>query len=379
MKNIKEGFLKLQEQEGANFKAKLKELFTQEMNPNEFSLQEIAHELLGSDYKTPGYITRCFREAEGGVVLPSTFSNINAFTSVVGGLIDAMVMQAYGNADLIGDQLVTKATTRTNGGKVIRVGNDGATTDDNYQIGDALETVGLKEEYVEKQPLKRRGRVIQLNEMTFLFDRTDQIQSAAQNAGFATARERELDIIDAAVGATNTYKYNGTAYNTFQTTSPWINSLTNALNDYTDINEALVKLWANTDPATGYEMPMNLLKMKLVVSPTKIMAAKAIVTATELRTNTASSTYTTISANPLESMQVLTSQIFANRATNTNYWGMYDPRWATYYEVKPFSVQSAPLSSEDVRRGIAQVYVCEEIGSLTVIEPRFAFLSTGAS
>lgn len=370
--------IELQEQEKGNFPVKLKEVI-KELDVNNVSFQEIAHDFLGNSYKTPGYITRCLREAEGGVVLPSTFNNISAFNSVVGGLIDAMVMQAYGNAETIGDQLVTTQVTRTNGGKVIRVGNDGATTNENYQVGDALETVGLKEEYVTKQPLIRRGRVIQLNELTFLFDRTDQIQSAAQNAGFATAREKEIHIIDAFVGTKNTYEYNGTAYDTYQAATPYINSLTNTLNDYTDINEAMEKLWANTDPASGYEMPMNLLNMKLVVSPTKAMSAKAIVTATELRTNTASSVYTTISANPLNSLQVLTSQIFRNRSTNASYWHLVDPRWATYYQVKPFSVQTAPLSSEDVRRGIAAVYICEEIGSLSIIEPRFVFRSTGAS
>lgn len=369
----------LQEAEKGNFGAKVKDIFKNEINPMSVSLQELAQDFLGSDYKTPGYITKALREAEGGMVTPSTFSNINAFTSVVGGLIDAMVMSAYGNSDLLGPELVTTQVTRTNGGKVIRVGNDGGVTDTNYAIGAPLETVGLKEEYVTKQPLKRRGRAIQLNELTFLFDRTDQIQSAAANAGFATAYEKELEIIDALVGTTNTYSYNDTQFNTYQTSTPWINQLTNTLNDYTDISEAYVKLWANTDPATGYPLPMDISSLKLVVSPTYLMAARAIMTATQLRTNTASEVYTTISGNPLSPIPVLSSQTFSNRNTNAKYWNLVDPRWACYYQVKPFGVIQGYLSSEDQRRGIAAIYICEEIGSLTVLEPRFVFQSTGAS
>lgn len=371
--------MKLQEAEGMNFKSKMKDIFTKEINPNEVSLQEIARDFLGSDYKQPGCITRAFREAEGGQILPSSFSNINAFTSVIGGLIDAMIMAAYGNTDMIGDELVTTAPTRTNGGRIIRAANDGSTTDTNYVAGSPLETVGLKEEWVTKQPFKRRGRVVQLNELTFIFDRTDQIQSAAQNAGFATRYEKELEIMDALVGTTNTYEYLGTAYNTFQAATPWINYLTNKLNDYTDISEALVKLWANTDPATSYPLPMSVDKLKLVVSPANIMNARAILTATQVRHSTASAEYTTLSANPLSPMQVLTSQTYANRQTNTAYWNLVNPAWATYYVVKPFSVVQGFLSSEDQRRGISAVYIAEEIGSLTIVEPRYVFESSGAA
>jgi hypothetical protein len=372
--------IELQESQKENFVPKLAEGI-KEVGAKNVNFQELAWDFFGSDVKQPGYMTRVLRESEGSVVLPGSMSNISAFNATVGGLVNAMVMDAYGNPDMIGDQLVTTKTGTTNGGKAIRVGNDKATGRDDYLQGEAFETVGLTEEYVTVPVNKRKGMVIQIEESTFIYDLTDKVQSAAENAGFIVRYLKEKDILNNVLGITNTYQYNGTSNNTYQTATPWINKLTNALNDYSDISEALTVLWANKNPATNLPLPMmDLGNFKLVVSPAKLMSARAIIRATELRTNTASAVYTTIGGNPLEAnIPVLTSQTVKDLIASDVYWHLVNPRAFTYKEIIPFRVTQAPLSSEDVRRGIVAVYVADELGVTFCSEPRYAFQSTGAS
>lgn len=372
--------VELQETEKENFPVVLKEAI-KEVGAKNVSFQELAWDFFGADVRQDGFMRKVLRESEGSVVLPGQLTHTNAFNATVGGLVNALIMDSYGNPDMIGDQLVTVKQGNTNGGLAVRVGNDKATARDDYLPGEGYETLGLTESYVAVPNNKKRGVVIQLVEEDFIYDQTSKIQSAAENAGFVVRYKREQDILNNVLGLTNTYSYNGTANNTYQTATPWINKLTNALNDYTDINEAMTVLWANKSPETNLPLPMmDLSNFKMVVSPAKLMGARAIVRATEVRTNTASSVYTTIGSNPLAAnIDVLTSQTVKDLIASDVYWHLINPRAFIYKEIIRFRVQSAPISSEDVRRGIVAVYVADEWGVCFASEPRYTFQSTGAS
>jgi len=403
------------------------------IHPKDFSFQEVAHTFLGSDYA--GRISEALsmggslrlQEAEGGVVLPSHFANISAFSDTVGGLIDVMILEAYNSPEFIGDEFFEVKEARVQGGKIIGVRNDGNVSD-NLLDGEPYPTVGLGETYVHIPDNQRFGNTVQLNKKVFIYDRTDQIQAAAEAAGYAVRRNREIRQADCVLGRTNTYSRDGVDTNTYRTAvlgtkstvndtlpNDFVNAKTGlTLNDWQDLNEALQILGANKDPATGFEISIDPSQAVMFVSPHRLLNTKTILGATETQIRTPAANAAIIayperlrnSPNPIAEygMRVVSSRIWYNRLllAGTNiaagatgalnattalgdeatkaqtFWqvGMFK-RAFIYRQILPFSTVQAPLSSEDVRRDIVAVYVASEHGVPFCREPRYVFTGCG--
>lgn len=378
----------------------------------EVSFQEVAHEFLGSNYGEEVKRASLYNimEAEGATVLPSAFSHISAFSDTISGLVDALTMEAYNSPEFIGPSLIPHVQTRMNGGKLINVTNDG-NFGTNLNDGEAFPNVALGETYVQKPYNVRSGLVIQILQQDYIYDRTDRIQSAAQAAGYAVGRNKEIRIADCVQGKTNTYSRDALTSNTYRTavlataaynlTTPmsFVNALANDLVDYTDINNAIQLLEANTDPATGFEITVSTPDAAMIVAPHRLMTARSIVKATQTQTRTATSTELRWYPNPLEAdYKILASRIWYNRmllaGTNaaigtggavdaTTLWGnesnhaqsaWWFGRFSKafqYLQLIPFETVTAPLSSEDVRRDITNIFVTREQGVPFIVEPRY--------
>jgi hypothetical protein len=365
------------------------------VHPIEVSLQEVAYEFLGRDYRSTLpqvshlHTLATAMEAQGGTVLPSHFANISAFVDTVGGLIDAMVMESYQSPEFIGDSLCTVIPARVNGGKMIGVGNDGRVGTD-LLPDQPYPTVGLKETYVDVPDNVRNGVAIQVNEQVFIYDRTDQVQSAAQNAGYAVRRNKEIRQADCVLGITNTYSRDGNASNTYLTSAgavpnQYINSSTNPIVDIDDFDDAFKILNSNVDPLTGFEIVVPVENATVLVSPYRIGRTQDILRAQFVERNTQTAAVTTRSPNRLSALNVTGSVIWYNRlitasvnATNANgRWHMGDFAKAFgYRQVWPFAVVDAPLSSEDVRRDIVLSKVARELGVPFTREPRYVYQGT---
>ncbi len=367
------------------------------IDPVNVSLRDVAQVFLGrgvgaSDIRRAFALREqygSFAEAEGAVVLPSHFARISAFTDTVAGLVDALTMEAYTAPEFIGDSLFEVKQERVNGGKMIGVMNDGGVSDD-LNDGEPYPTVGLKETYIEVPDNQRYGNVIQINEKTFIYDRTDVLESACKNAGTAVARKKELRQADCFMGVTNTYSRDGVSNNTYldaagTVPNDYVNTSLNELTNYASIDSGIQVLEGNTDPGTGFEI--TVAAPQIAVMPQKEMNAKGVLYPEFIRRGTDSGNTLTQTKDSLirpVSLVVLTrvwyNRLIAASISTTNAparWWLGDFRRAfRYRQIIPFQVTSAPLSSEDTRRDIVGIWVAREHGVPFVKEPRYSYMGT---
>ncbi len=417
----------------------------QAINASEVDFAEVADTFLGRGNINGETLRHAFdpqtrhairmQEAEGSVVLPSHFANISAFTDTVSGLIDVLTLEGYQNPAYIGDEFFETREARVQGGKEIGVRNDGQVSGD-LAPNEPYPTVGAYETYIHIPDNQRFGNVIQMNEQVFIYDRTDQVQAMASNAGEAVRRAKELRQADCFLGKKNTYMRDGVATNTYRlardTTMPTDNAGPNSpnnyinaiiastpLNDWSDWNTAKQTLSKNIDPATGWEIAVPASGTVLLVSPDNELLVNTIVKSTGIQIRNSlerpatvqASTYTLNvrnSANPLAeyNIAIMSSRIWYNRlllaganhptaptafdaanevdatialgdtaakAQSVWFWG--NPKRAfRYRQIKPFQTFQAQLSSEDQRRNIVAVYISEEWGVPYLREPRYMFM-----
>lgn len=365
------------------------------MDPHAVDIREIAMTFLGRNFGGSD-VRRAFGLAEqigsfsegGSVVLPSHFANISAFTDTVAGLIDALTMEAYQAPEFIGDSLMEVKSSRVNGGSMIGPMNDGGVSGDLLD-GEPYPTVGLKETKVSIPDNQRYGNVIQVNEKTFIYDRTDMLEGSCTAAGTAVARNKEVRQADCVLGVTNTYSRDGVSNNTYLTsagTSPndYINSSTNELLDQDDIDAAIQILEGNTDPGTGFEITVPA--PQLLVMPQRRLKTSQILHPEWTRQETQSNVE--IRQGPSQLLPVsliVATRIWYNRliaagVNTTNAparWHMGDFKKAfAYRQIIPFQVTDAPLSSEEARRDIVLVKIAREHGVPWCKEPRYAYQGT---
>jgi hypothetical protein len=187
-------------------------------------------------------------------------------------------------------------------------------------------------------------------------------------------------VIDVVIGATNNYKWKGQSYNTYQTSTPWNNSLSgNELVDWTNV-DAVEQLFAEiVDPGTGE--PVLVQGTTVLVTPAYRHAANRIFNATEIRYMEDGSPTVTIAPNPVSGYRVESSRLAYRRliasgvtaANAKKYWFVGDFAKAfAYMENWPITVVQAPQNDEaDFTQDIVLRFKVSERGAAAVINPRF--------
>ena len=375
------------------------------VDPHSVSLQEIDMafgEAIGwrgeygkwsaSDFKLRGHLTEA-------AVLPSTFAHISGFDQTIAGLLDALVLEAYDDPMFIGKELIGEQTWAVNGGKKIRVANDGQLMGET-QIGMPLPEVGLKEYWITLPVNKRYGNQLSINKLDFVFDRTGQVQSAAEASGKAVAYEIENIIAAGVMGITNPFIANdvaGATYLAAAGTNPhnFKNWEDDTLVDWNNLNTAYVTMQSNTDPNTGFPIvvpapmvlcsPQKYYHTRSILFPTMVQEYSAAIGAASTR-----STY----GNPIPDMGVNSIRSFgmiwynkliaaaalgggaytSGNAQKVYFLGRPDRafKWMT---IQPFSSWTAPITADDMAKGISQRHMVEEVGVFTVVEPRYILQS----
>lgn len=370
-----------------------------ELNPYDFSLQEMAYEFLGRDYKTVlkdyGKYRASAEVAQlmeiGNVVLPSHFKSISAFDDSVAGLVNAVITEGYDQPDYVGSQFVTEESSNMNGGKRIGIRSEaGASEGQDLLPGESAPNVGLKSVAYNVPENRRRHQVLELNQYSIIYDLTSQVLQQASQLGQSIARAKERDIARLVQGITNNYSVDDVSGNTYLTTAGaglhnFVNSTTKNLEDWTDLDEAMLLLQSNVSPFTGWEIGISPENMTLLVQPEKKMSAQTIIRSTEIRTSTNSGANVRLSENPLPSMPVVASHIWRNVLVEAGVsdiayqWQLVNKRAFCYRTVIPFTVEQIQLSSEEARRGSVAFYSAYETGVAYVLEPRYSSLFTKAS
>jgi hypothetical protein len=314
---------------------------------------------------------------EGGTAVTS-----GVFGTITGQIIYTEVMKAFEDEAFVFSPIVPNVPTKFNGEVIPGIG----------RMGDVAEVIpegrpypraGLSEDYIQTPLTQKRGLMIDLTREAVFFDRTSLLIERAAELGRWLGYNKELRLINAFIDENATvhrYNWKGTSYATYQTATPWDNTTaSNALVDWTDIDNAEQTLAAILDPNTG--TPILNTPKDLVVTRQLLYTAKRIVSATEIRLGDgASATTQTISSNPITNYRIVSSQLLAAQLATDTDWFLGDiARQLRYMENFPLQVEQAPVGSGDMwERDIAMSWKAGERGAAVVVEPRVTTKNTVA-
>lgn len=384
------------------------------LRPEQFSLAELAEGIIGPSWRSlfnpessglnkfaqakaileatnPGD-TRALLESTGIGIDPTAFANINTFTSVVGGLVEVKILEAFSNPALIADRLCPAEPTKLNGQKIIGVNHIG----DKAEIrkpGMPHARAQFNERWVETPETVENALAVDVLKETVFFDLTGQILQMAASVGEELAYRKELRVIDTIIGVTNSFKYNGTAYNTYVTsrTQGYLNDQSNPLLDWTSIQSAMLLFARMQDPSTGKRI---LTKPDtIIVNPAKVATANLILSATttERRSGGGASTPQTTSnplnvsvspGSPYSGLEVISSPLIEQRCTDADglnisqanadeyWWALERGKSFRYMQNYPLAVnQAAPNQYEMLDKGIVASYFANERGVPSIWSP----------
>lgn len=356
--------------------------------PHDFSLRQLAeytipdgHEWVrGLDPDYAGNSPVPFTEAAGGAVSTATFSNLT------GQIVYSRIQEALTDPAFIGDQLITSIPTVFNGEKIPMIERMG---DKATRVGEAEQypLVGVSQRYFETPETVKRGFIVPVTKEAIFFDRTNQVLQKCSEVGYWAGVNREKEIIKVVTGTTNNFSMNGTTFTTYVTTGGHgiVNKQTQALVDWTDINETWLLFDAMTDWDASGE-PVLVLPKTLLVPSALLATAQYVMNSTQVRGGTSNTTnFQTISTDPIKSimpLQVLSSPIVKSVTSEDNDWWVGDfPRAFAFWENWGITSeqQSGGMTEAGFNRDIVNLYKVSWRGVAGVLDPHYAIQSTGGS
>jgi hypothetical protein len=311
--------------------------------------------------------------------------DVTAFLNVSGQVIYSKIMEAYTQEAFVMSKLVETIPTRLDGEKIPGVSGIADHVAD-VAPGMPFPSLGFGEDYIETPSTTKHGFIVPVTKEAIFFDRTYLVLGRAAEVGEVLGLNKEKRLLDLALGVTNNYRWKGVNYNTYQSSTPWINVKTgNELIDWTDV-DAAEQLFADIlDPNTGE--PVLVGANTVLVMPAYRHAAQRIFSAAEIRYTGASAPTMTVAPNPLSNYQVAESRLAYRRLLASGvaevdakkWWFMGDFQKAfAYMENWPITVAQSPQNSEaDFNSDILVRFKASERGAAAVINPRYVVKCTG--
>ncbi len=393
------------------------------IDPNRVSLRDLAESILGpslSDVETSLNLTPhapyvAWETASD--VVPSQFANISAFNAAAIGLLETKILQAYNKPSFIIQNSVEHIPSKLRRLRMIGISNIGDVSDVR-DPGNRHVRAQLSERYVETPQTRNRGVSIEVTKEAILFDLTRELMRQAESVGESLALRKEYLCLDVVLGIHNTYNYNGTSYNTYQTAAAddvggnWVNSIDNAIstsNAWEAFNNVL-QLWMNmVDPETGE--PISIEAAQMLTMPANYMLAESALQASEISrmANALAGTYWPTdsykSSNPAKGVFQLLNDAkypYAYRRVTASSSGTYDPAsrnnpglgltgeqatglWFVgdfkkafhWHENIPLTITRANTTDfEMADRGMVLAVFADEMGAAGVTEPRYVVKCT---
>ncbi|MEQ8211963.1 MAG: hypothetical protein RH917_19350 [Lacipirellulaceae bacterium] len=358
-------------------------LQTGDLEPEDFSLRDLAEALVPDGR----HWVRLLDPRAGGAVsvTESEGVDVTAFMNVAGQVIYSKILDAYTQEAFVASKLVETIPTRLDGEKIPGVSRL-ADVAEEVAPGMPYPNFGFGEDYIETPSTAKRGFIVPVTKEAIFFDRTNLILRRAAEVGEALGLNKEKRLLDVIIGATNNYKRNGVALDTYQTSGGWINELaSNELVDWTNVDAAEQLFAEILDPDTGE--PVLVRGTTVLVMPAYRHAAHRVFNAAEITYAAAAAETTTTAANPLGNYRVQESRLAYRRILATGeaaedakkWWFVGDFRKAfAYMENWPITVTQAPLGSEaDFNNDIVLRFKASERGAAAVINPRYVVKCTG--
>jgi len=355
-----------------------------QLRPEDFSLRELAEGLIPDGHE---WVRELDPRSSGGVSVLEAGDGVDAtaFLNIAGQVVYAKIMEAYTQEAFAISKRVETIPTRLDGEKIPGVSRVEERIEE-VAPGLPYPHLGFGEDYIETPATTKRGFIVPVTKEAIFFDRTHLVLKRAADVGELLGLNKEKRLIDLLIGVTNNYKWRGTTYNTYQTTSPWVNVKTgNELVDWTDVDGAEQLFAEIVDPNTGE--PVLVEPNTVVVTPAYRHAAHRVFSALELEYTGSGAPTTTVSANPLSKYRVHESRLMYRRivaagqtaAEAKKWWFLGDLRKAlAYMENWPITVTQSPKNSEaEFNNDIVVRFKASERGAAAVINPRYVVKCTG--
>lgn len=318
--------------------------------------------------------------------------NTGAFANVSGPIVFNATMAGYQSEEFVFTNKIPTIQTQFSGEKIPGVSDLG----DQSQIvaeGRPYPLAGLSEDWVETPSTLKRGFIVPVTKEAIFFDRTGILLRQASDLGKSYGLNKEKRAIDCIIDQNTTahrYRWRGTTYATYQTTTPWINKKTsNGLEDWTDIDNA-EQLFANmVDPNTGE--PINVMADTIIVTPQNEKNAMRILDAIGIAYHgggyaVSGNLTQTNAANPVGKgrysapYSLLSSRHLPGRlATDTDWFigniakaCVYMQNWAATYTQAPMN------SEEEFNSDIVYRFKVSERGAFATLDPRYLVWNTVA-
>jgi hypothetical protein len=360
------------------------------------SVKALAEGIIGDRWAElfhPGVTTQRVRVMEAGPIgiSPTMFADINSYTSVVAGMLERRILEQYQEPVYIGDSLFSLQQTGLIAGQKgigIALGGD--------QAIQRLPTMPIKmatlgERWTQFPDTRENSLGVELSVEAVSQDLTGELMTAAADIGRWVRFRKEMDELSVFIGATNNYNYKGTAYNTYQASTPWINTQANAFTDWLDYDDSLQLLWNMRDPDTG--VPIQIEANTVVVMPGRFRVHNAWNMGDMQQIRTQTQGQIVESANQFRGMfNVLTSNLLTYIATLAaaagglglsasdakELWWMGDPKRAfVYIQNEPFTTRAAvPDTYEMLSRRVVLAQFAWERGVAAVKDPRYIVKNT---
>lgn len=354
------------------------------LRPEDFSVRDLAEALVPDGRE---WVRLLDPRGGDGTALTEAGDGIDltAFHNVTGQVIHSKILEAYTQDAFVVSKLAQTIPTRLDGEKIpgaSRIKDDVA----GIEPGMPYPSLGFGEDYIETPSTTKRGFIVPVTKEALFFDRTHLILSRAAEVGEVLGLNKEKRLCDLLIGSTNNYKWKGAAYDTYQTSSPWINELaSNELVDWTNV-DAAEQLFADIlDPNTSE--PILVSATSVLVTPAYRHAAHRVFNAAEIDYTDGGSDTMTKAANPLGNYRVFESRLAYRRivaagtasAEAKKWWFIGDfARAFAYMENWPITVTKSTLHSEaEFTNDIVVRFKASERGAAAVINPRYVVKCTG--
>lgn len=328
------------------------------------------------------------REDASSAVAPGQFNSISAWNAAAAGLLEVSVLEGYRRAAQIGDQLASTQSTRLRQTKSIGhtiIGPAG----EPMNPGQRHPRYQFDERFVIQPQTEKYGAAIEVLHEAIFFDQTNGgVVQQAEKIGEELGLIKEMKIIDHFIGVndlsnTRRYNYRGTEYDTYQGSSPWINTQANPLVDFDDVDDSNQLFVNMTDQEKGE--PIIVDAKDILVMPSNWMRAKMIFGYDTVGIHTQTDTVRGIGPNPLKGMgyrliepnvrvqQRIAAASGLNAGSNAAaYWyhgdfkGAYlwSENWST--RVKRASPSDYEMADQD----IAIAIFANWMGGIGTLEPR---------
>lgn len=357
-------------------------LTKKQIRPEDLSITDIFENLIpdGKSMVNAGRRHQSVRivEAAGPVM-------VGQFANITGQMMYSAILAAYDDEQFEFTKLIPTQQTQFNGEKIPGIGRIG----DQHEVvaeGQQYPYSNLSEDWIETPATVKRGSIIAITKEAIFFDRTGILLKQATEIGHWGGYNRELRAIDCVIDENTTahrFKWRGTSYATYQTSTPWINSKTsNALLDWATV-DAVEQFFANMlDLNTG--TPVAIVPSVLIVNPQLMHKANFALQATNVALQvggfaTSGNLYRTDAPNPIGNSspfsgkyRVLASRLMPSRTATDTDWFLGNPsKYAAYMENWPLKVETAPPNSTaEFERDIVTQYKASARGAYAVMAPQ---------